>query len=231
MKDDTKAQLKKLNEQLQREIEERRRAEEALRESEEKYRTIFNEARDGMVLIDRETGLITDCNPEFERQTGRQLKQLKTMKIWQIRPSEKQETARGKFLKIKGTGEGGSTELEFGKPDGEIVPIEFVTRAVRLEDKKYLLSISRDVSERRRTERELEEREKRYRILAENVTDVILATDLNLRPTYASPSVTRLLGYTVAESMNRTIEESLVPASLEVAAEALAEQLTPKANP
>jgi len=225
MKDDTKAQLKKLNEQLQREIEERRRAEEALRESEEKYRTIFNEARDGMVLIDRETGLITDCNPEFERQTGRQLKQLKTMKIWQIRPSEKQEAARGKFLKIKGTGEGGSTELEFGKPDGEIVPIEFVTRAVRLEDKKYLLSISRDVSERRRTERELEEREKRYRILAENVTDVILATDLNLRPTYASPSVTRLLGYTVAESMNRTIEESLVPASLEVAAEALAEQL------
>ena len=47
---------------LIRQVVERRRVEEALRESEERYRAIFTEARDGIVLIDSETGRIVGCN-------------------------------------------------------------------------------------------------------------------------------------------------------------------------
>jgi len=66
--------------------------------------------------------------------------------------------------------------------------------------------------------------ESRYRLLAENVTDVIWAMDTNLRFTYVSPSVTQLRGYTVEEAMAQTLEEFLTPASLEVAMKALAEE-------
>ena len=67
--------------------------------------------------------------------------------------------------------------------------------------------------------------EERYRLLADNVTDLIYVTDMQLRPTYMSPSVTRLLGYSVEEAMARTIEESLTPASLRVATRAFAKVL------
>jgi PAS domain S-box-containing protein len=62
--------------------------------------------------------------------------------------------------------------------------------------------------------------EARYRLLTENMTDVVCCTDMNMQPTYMSPSTQRLLGYTAEEAMNRTPMESMTPTSLEAAAEA-----------
>ncbi len=90
-----------------------RQMEQKLIESERKYHTIFDEARDGIVLIDKESGYVVDCNPEFEKQTGRKIEQLKKMKIWEVRPPEKVEVAKRKFSEIKEKGMGGSSELEF----------------------------------------------------------------------------------------------------------------------
>jgi PAS domain S-box-containing protein len=130
-------------------------SEDALREAEEKYHSIFDEARDGIVLVDRDTGSIADCNPEFLSQTGRDYKELKKMKIWEIRPPEKIDAAREKFFEIKESGMGGSGTLEFQKPDGEVVQIEFTSKAVNIHDKSYIQSISRDITERRRAEEEI----------------------------------------------------------------------------
>ena len=75
-------------------------------------------------------------------------------------------------------------------------------------------------------EKELQESEKRYRLLAENVSDVIWTMDMNQQLTYITPSVTRLRGYSVEEAMAQTLEEYLTPASLEVTQNAFAEDLT-----
>jgi PAS domain S-box-containing protein len=73
-----------------------------------------------------------------------------------------------------------------------------------------------------RKSRELSKSEKRYRLLAENVADVIWTMDIkSLRPTYISPSVTRLRGYSVEEVMAQTLEEILTPASFDVALKTL----------
>jgi PAS domain S-box-containing protein len=63
----------------------------------------------------------------------------------------------------------------------------------------------------------LQESEKRYRLLADNVTDVIWAADENLRFTYFSPSITRLRGYSVEECLEQTIEDFMTPASFKQA--------------
>jgi PAS domain S-box-containing protein len=67
--------------------------------------------------------------------------------------------------------------------------------------------------------------EDRYRLLAENVSDVIFTLDLNLRYTYCSPSVERLRGYTVEEVMTQTLEQVLTPASYQVAKKRLEGEL------
>ncbi len=133
-----------------------KRTVELLREGEAKYHALFNGVKDGIVLIDSETGFIVDCNPEFESQTGRKLKQLKQMKIWEIRPPEKILAAKKKFVEIKEKGFGGSVELEFQKPDGKIGSIEFLSRRIMIGGTQYLQSTARDITKRRQREEVLQ---------------------------------------------------------------------------
>ncbi len=71
----------------------------------------------------------------------------------------------------------------------------------------------------------LEESERRYRLLADNVTDVIWTTDLDLNFTYLSPSVKRLLGYEVEEALKIKLSQILTPASYELALNICSEEL------
>jgi len=82
-----------------------------------------------------------------------------------------------------------------------------------------------DITERKRVEQELEQSEKKYRLIAQNVTDVIWITGMDLRPAYISPSVTRLLGYSIEEAMAGTLETRLTPTSVNTAAETMARAL------
>lgn len=73
--------------------------------------------------------------------------------------------------------------------------------------------------------REARESGQHYRLLADNVTDVICILDMNLRFTYVSPSVTRMLGYSVDEMMTQTLQELLTPGSFGLVTKTLAEEL------
>jgi len=70
-----------------------------------------------------------------------------------------------------------------------------------------------------------EESERRYRLLADNVSDVIWTMDMNLRYTYVSPSVMRMRGYSAEEVMAQTLEQVFTPKSFEMAKKAFIEEL------
>ncbi|MDY6934486.1 MAG: response regulator [Spirochaetota bacterium] len=86
----------------------------------------------------------------------------------------------------------------------------------------YLLTHAfRHVIEINKTKKEIENSQRRYQLLAENSTDVIFTMDMNFNLTYISPSITRLLGYSVDEMMNRMAKELLTTSSFETAAKVL----------
>ncbi len=85
------------------------------------------------------------------------------------------------------------------------------------EGKPAEICLVKDITEQKRAEEALAVSEKRYRLLTENVSDVIWVTDLQLKPTYFNPSVTRLLGYSVEEAMAGALK--MTPDSLDAACE------------
>ncbi len=88
------------------------------------------------------------------------------------------------------------------------------SRILNIKGVPHILSVIRDVTEKKIIEKKLLESEERHRLLADNAEDVIWTMDLQGNFTYISPSVQKLRGYTVEEVMAQSQEEVLCPGSL-----------------
>jgi CheY-like chemotaxis protein len=107
--------------------------------------------------------------------------------------------------------------LEMGAVDFITKPINTTVLKQRVALHLRLISAIKDalleIGARRRAEEKLQKRERRYRMLAENITDVIWTVDENQNYTYASPSIFNLLGYNSEELLGRPLNMALTPES------------------
>lgn len=78
---------------------------------------------------------------------------------------------------------------------------------------------------RRRVERAVLDSKERYRLIVERAADAMWSVDMNMRPTYMSPSITRLLGYSVQEAMAKPMKEVFTPISFKLVTGLLKEEL------
>jgi PAS domain S-box-containing protein len=173
-------------------ITDRRRVEEALRQSEEKFRLAFKTSPDSINLNRLSDGMYVDINEGFTKLTGytREDAVGKTsldLNIWAI-PSDRQRLVEG--LRTEGYVE--NLEARFRRKNGEVGTGLMSARVLRLEPGDLILSITRDITERKQVEDALRESENRYHQLFDASTDAILVRrgEVIMR---ANPAALRLL--------------------------------------
>ncbi|MBU0716697.1 MAG: PAS domain S-box protein, partial [Planctomycetes bacterium] len=150
------ADLTAANQRLVREVAERRRVEEARRESEEHLRTIVNANKDAMIAAG-EDGMVTLFNPAAERMFGRSAKTMIGQPPDCLMPEEHrvrhQEYIEGYFSSGKPDGAIGRTvELPAVRRDGHQFPIELSLSIGQREGQQFALAVIRDITERKAAE-------------------------------------------------------------------------------
>ncbi|MBW1717917.1 MAG: PAS domain-containing protein, partial [Deltaproteobacteria bacterium] len=185
----------------------------------------FESTGTAMVIIEEDT-TISLANLEFAKLAGYSKQEIEGKKSWTEFVHREDLERMREYHRERREAEGRAPtqyEFRFVDKEGNIKDI-FLTIDVIPGTKKSIASLM-DITERKRAEEELQESERRYRLLAENAKDVIWAVDMNMRPTYMSPSITHLLGYSVEEATALPMEVVYAPASFENAMKVLAEEL------
>ncbi len=145
--------------------------------AEGKYKALFTEAMDGIVLVDCDTWQTVDCNPEFEKQTGRTLEQLMGMRVWELLHPEQYKLARQRFLEVRKAGSGRGSSLEFHRPDGVIVPFEYAANFLAIQQRRFIQCVTRDITERKRNEQALQEEKAFSDSLIHSLPDIFYLID------------------------------------------------------
>ncbi|MBV8880716.1 MAG: PAS domain S-box protein [Planctomycetaceae bacterium] len=176
----------------QREIAERRRAEAALSESEQRLRTLFLQSREALLLVDG-FGHCVDANPAATALTGYSHDELAQRALWDLIPGGSREAFQQEWDNLGLLGASGR-EFDVRRKDGSVVQAEH--RIVANFVPRLHLCLFRDVSERKRAEAEL-----RFQAQAlSQVNDVVIAVDLHQRVIYWNEAAVRTYGWSAEEA-------------------------------
>ncbi|NLI33985.1 MAG: PAS domain S-box protein, partial [Deltaproteobacteria bacterium] len=193
------------------EIVARKQAEHALRQSEEKFRALFDNAMDAIVLHDLE-GHTIELNREAYERLGYTREEILKMTPDEI-------DARGGTLPelIESLRREGRHLFEsvHRRRDGTEIPVEVSVRLFELAGKQLVLSVSRDISERKRAEADLRRSEDKFRSLVETISDWVWEIDQTGVYIYASPRIRDLLGYEPEEVLGKAPFDFMVPGERE----------------
>jgi PAS domain S-box-containing protein len=140
------AELRKTNEQLKTQINERILAEQKLKESEQKYRRLFENSGDAVFIVDIETEIILEANRQSEQLTGRSKQEIIGMHRSRLHPSQNFEYYTQKFHRHLTADRVFDLEAEVIKKDGSVVPVFITSSLMDLDGKKVIQGIFRDIS-------------------------------------------------------------------------------------
>jgi diguanylate cyclase (GGDEF)-like protein/PAS domain S-box-containing protein len=126
-------------------------AEEALRDSEIRYRRLFETAKDGILLLDATSGQITDVNPFLIQLLGYSFEELLGKKLWEIGPFKDVLTSQAAFRELQRKKYIRYDELPLETKQGKRVEVEFVSNLYKVNDEMVIQCNIRDISDRVRT--------------------------------------------------------------------------------
>jgi len=181
------------------EREESRRAEEAMRQSEHKYRQLFESLSDAAFLADLETGRILDTNKQGERLLGRTRGEIISLNQSRFHSPAKFEEYRRRLAAAAEEKGPVDFEGEVIRKDGAVVPVNVRANILLLYGRPLIISLYCDLTAHKQSEEQIHAQAK----LLDLVPDAILVRDLEDRIQHWNQGAVRLYGWTQAEAMGR----------------------------
>jgi PAS domain S-box-containing protein len=182
---------------VQYDVTDQKRAEEELKESEERFRATFEQAAVGMALVDL-GGRWLRVNQKLSEIVGYSGEELLQMTFQDITYPDDLDTDLEQVRRLlAGEIETYSMEKRYLKKDGTIVWINLTASLGRNPNgaPRHFIAVVEDISERKQAQEALRRSEERFRSLVQNSSDVITVTTADGTILYQSPSIERVLGY------------------------------------
>ena len=180
-------------------ITERVRAEDQLKASEQRYRTLFNSAPDAIISMDISSGAIIAVNRRAVELLGTTEDRLLGTPFAGVFPLASRETVMTSFGRYLHENRPFSLPpdllpLRLSGPGGRSIPVEASPSKFWLEDRQVLSCFFRDVRQRLEQEEAIRDLQEKYRLISENTLDIILLYSPEGILQYISPSVEEVLG-------------------------------------
>ena len=156
--------------------EERKHAEELLFNSEIRYRRLFESAKDGILILDAETGKIVDVNPFLIDLLGYSKENFIEKEIWEIGFFKDIVANYDKFLELQKNKYVRYENLPLEASNGRKINVEFVSNVYLVDQHKVIQCNIRDITERKRAEEALMKSEIEFHTLAESMPQIVWIT-------------------------------------------------------
>ncbi|WFR63325.1 PAS domain S-box protein [Paenibacillus amylolyticus] len=174
------------------------------------YRSLFFNHPDAIYVMDI-AGNHMDANPSFERLSGYKIEELMGMSRDRISPPES-ENLRKQFITEVLAGRSVSESMAFYHKDGSLKHAQVTYIPITADSEVVgIYGIAKDVTDIVKVERELQETQEKYQVLAEHAQDLITTCSADGELLYVSPSVYTLLGYKPEEVMGKSFKDYCYP--------------------
>jgi PAS domain S-box-containing protein len=198
-----------INEHLLNEIEDRKKIEKSLRESQERHRIIFEGSRDA-IFISAADGSILIFNRSASQLTGYRPDELKKQKIFNLYARADAERHNDFFRRIW-SGQSISGEARIARKDGLTIHTEFSSRKIIIAGQPCAHTIARDVTARKQSQAALRRSEAKYRELVQNTNSIIVRYDLLGNITFFNEYASKFFGFSEAQILGLNILGSIIP--------------------
>jgi PAS domain S-box-containing protein len=193
-------------------ITERRRSEERLLMSEERYRCIFENTSDGLLYLD-ESGRILEANRKAVEIYGGRKKELLEKRFTELGVIHPEDVPRlvASIARIF-AGREGTTEISIRNKKGEDKLLECTSSLLRIGDKNNGMMVSvRDVTESKRAEQTIRESQQKFERLFVDNPEAAVYWDSDFRVLNINPRFTRLFGYSLNEAKGKRNVDIIIP--------------------
>lgn len=203
-----RTQLLQAYQSLQEKIDERKLTELSLRDSEERFRVIFEQAAVGVAQIETETGQFFRINQKYCNTVGYAKEEMIETTFMKItHPDDLQENLDNMQKLVAGKIRNFSMVKRYFHKDGSVVWVNLTVSPMWEVGKKptYHISVIEDITERKLAEEKLRASEDRFRTLVENAPDGVLVFDVDLnRFVQVNASISQILGYKKTAFLEKT---------------------------
>lgn len=190
-----------------------REKKEALGASEMRYRRLFEEAQDGILLLDAETGAVMNANPYLMELLGFSHEQLIGKVIWELGTFRDIVPDRDRFLELQRQGYIRYDDLPLTTGDGRQIYVEFISNCYIVGQKTLVQCAIRNITERKRAEAALRESENKYREVVERANDgIIILQDGIIK--YSNQRVLDIAGFEEREIIGTLMTNYIHPDEL-----------------